>query len=95
METFYAPTFIDESINSRGKPTGKLSGLIMTRSFFRTGSGKIKVSRGVIPFHWSEDTEEAKGSALQEAIKGMKEMAELDENPPLTFIPKSLEESLK
>jgi hypothetical protein len=90
MKTYYAPTFIDRSTSSRGKPTGKLCGFIFTRSFHKTGAGKIKASRGVVPFSWSEPTDEAKAEALQEAIKGMEELPELDANPPLSFIPSNL-----
>lgn len=87
METFYAPTFIDESRSRRGKPTGKLRGFVMTRSFYKGSNGKIKSNRGVIPFSWEEDTDEAKAEALSKVITGKKEMPELDENPPLTWVP--------
>jgi hypothetical protein len=90
MKTYYAPTFIDNSISFRGKPTGRLSGFVLTRSFYRTGAGKIKATRGVVPFAWSEDTDEAKANALQIAIRGLEEMAELDGNPPLHAIPARL-----
>lgn len=91
MKTYYASTFIDQSRtypDKRGnsKPTGRLSGFLMTRSFYMQG-GKRRSSKGIKPFSWSEDTEEAKADALAQAINGMEEMPELDSNPPLDFWP--------
>lgn len=95
MKTYYAPSFIDESRtypdkNGNSRPTGKFSGMVMTRRFYVTPTGKIKAERGIVPFSWQEDTKESKATALSDAIKGMEEMPELDENPPLDFIPKGL-----
>lgn len=97
--TFYAPTFIDMSMkqpDKRGvqKPTGDLSGLIVTRTFTSKGRN-IKASRGMIPFSWKKDATAAKAEALARAIEGMEELAELDNNPSLNWIPSIVKEKLK
>jgi hypothetical protein len=99
MLTFYAPTFLDESMTHPGKrghqrPTGKLSGMVFTRRFFRKGNGKIKAERGLVSFSWDQDTQEAKVNALAKAIKGMEELPDLDKNPPLNWIPPIVKEKL-
>jgi hypothetical protein len=96
MKTYYAPTFIDESRThpdkkGNSRPTGKLKGFVMTRRFSLTPKGKIRAERGVVPFQWSEDTEEAKAEALSKVIEGMEEISELDANPPLIFIPQNIQ----
>jgi hypothetical protein len=98
--TFYAPTFIDESMthpDRRGhqKPTGRLSGMLFTRRFSTTRGGKIRAERGIVSFSWNEDTQEAKAAALEKAIEGMEgELPELDSNPPTNFIPAIVKEKL-
>lgn len=92
MKTYYAPSFIDQSRtypnkNGKSKSTGILSGMIMTRRFVKTPKGNWKGIRGIVPFSWSPDTEEAKAKSLKKAIKDMQEMAELDSNPPIDWIP--------
>jgi hypothetical protein len=52
-----------------------------------TKKGKIRAERGLISFSWKEDTQEAKAAALAKVIEGMEELPELDENPPLSWIP--------
>lgn len=99
MKTYYAPTFIDESRtfpNKKGesRPTGVLRGMIMTRRFYLTPKKKIAATRGVVPFSWLEDTVEAKTESLRKAVKGMEELPELDENPPLDFIPEVVNSTL-
>jgi hypothetical protein len=100
MLTYYAPTFIDESMtlpDKRGnqRPTGRLSGMVFTRRFSRTRGGRIKAERGVISFSWKEDTQEAKAAALAKVIEGMEgELPELDSNPPTNFIPAIVKEKL-
>ncbi|MES2216649.1 MAG: hypothetical protein V4481_05145 [Patescibacteria group bacterium] len=99
MKTYYAPTFIDESRtlpNRQGnsKPTGNLRGMVFTRTFYKTKTGKITSKRGIIPFKWVEDTEESKAEALENALIGLEEMRELDANPPLTFVPDILKNNL-
>ncbi len=96
--TFYAPTFLDESRtypdkNGNSRNTGIMRGMIFTRTFKRRGS-KIVAERGLIPFSWKEDTQEAKVEALAKAIEGMEEMAELDDNPNIGWIPKTIKERL-
>lgn len=88
---YYAPTFMDHSMSSRGKPTGDLHATIFTRVFtvYEQTNGK-RVVRSKLGFHfprWSKDDETAKASAIKKAIKGMKELTELDKNPPLDFLP--------
>jgi hypothetical protein len=101
METlrFYAPTFLDFSMtcpDKKGnkKPTGKLEGFILARTFSRRRSGKIKAERNIIPFKWNEDSEEAKVEALAKVIEGMEELPELDDNPRLEWIPAIVKERL-
>lgn len=96
--TFYAPTFLDESLtrpDKRGdqRPTGRLSGMVFTRRFSKRGA-KFKADRGVVSFSWKEDTPEAKTAALVKVIEGMEELPELDDNPPLNWIPKTIKERL-
>lgn len=98
MLTYYASTFLDESLSSRDKRgnqhrTGRLSGMIFTRRYFKKGT-KIKSERGLITFSWDEDTQEAKAAALAKAITGMEELPGLDENPPLNWVPPSIKERL-
>ena len=98
--TFYAPNFIDESmtpLDKRGhqEPTGKRSGMIFTRTFSKTRTGKIKAERGVKSFSWEENTQEAKVDALARAIEGMEELPELESNPPLNWIPQTVKERLR
>lgn len=97
--TFYAPSFLDNSTTfpdrkGRKRPTGNLSGMIFTRRFSKTGGRKITAERGVIPFSWKEDTQAAKVEALAKAIEGMQELPDLDENPPITWIPQTVKEQL-
>lgn len=94
--TFYAPTFLDESMtfpDKRGlrRPTGKLSGFVITRRFSKKGS-KFRAERGLVPFSWGRDTPKAKITALAKAIEGMEELPGLDENPPLNWIPETVKE---
>lgn len=98
--TFYAPTFFDESLtrpdkHGHQKPTGRLSGMIMTRKFSVTRAGGIKAERDLISFSWNEDTQEAKANALAKAIEGMEELPGLDDNPPLNWIPSLVKEKLQ
>jgi hypothetical protein len=92
MQLYYAPTFIDESLtrpDRRGEQhsTGRLSGIVIGRKFFKSRAGKIRAERMVISFSWEQDTQEAKAEALAKVIEGMEEMPELDNNPPLSWIP--------
>ena len=48
--------------------------------------------RIVISFSWRKNTEKAKAAALAKAIKGMEELPELDNNPPLNWIPPFVKE---
>lgn len=96
--TFYAPTFLDESMtrpDRRGhqEPTGRLSGMVFTRTFSRRGK-KIRAERGAVSFSWGTDTQKAKTKALAKVIAGMEEMLELENNPPLNWIPPSIKERL-
>lgn len=96
--TFYAPTFLDESMTRPDRkgvqtPTGKLSGMLITRRFSKRGK-KISATRGLVSFSWGEDTQEAKIAALSKAIEGMDELPELDTNPPLNWIPATVKEKL-
>lgn len=98
MLTYYAPSFLDESMShpdKRGnqRRTGRLSGMLFTRSFSRRGS-KIRAKRGIVSFSWDEDTQEAKVAALAKAIEGMEELPELDSNPPLNWVPSFIKEKL-
>lgn len=98
--TYYAPTFLDESMtlpDKRGhsRPTGRLSGFVFTRRFSRRGPRKIVAEIGLVPFSWNEDSQEAKVAALSKVIEGMKELPELDNNPPLDWIPQSVKQELK
>lgn len=98
--TFYSPTFIDESMTCPTKhcaqrPTGNLSGMVFARTFSRHPKSKrIKATRGIISFSWSEDTQDAKATALAKAIEGMEELPELDSNPELNWIPAIVKEKL-
>lgn len=97
--TFYADMFLDESMtypDKRGnrRHTGKLSGFIFTRTFKRTRNGKIVVERGIVPFSWAEDTQEAKAAAIEKVITGMEVLPGLDENPPLNWIPSFIRKEL-
>ncbi len=92
MQLYYAPTFIDGSLtrpDRRGEQhsTGRLSGMVFGRKFFKSRAGKIRAERMVISFSWKEDTQEAKAAALAKVIEGMEELPELDKNPPLSWIP--------
>jgi hypothetical protein len=92
MQCYYAPTFLDESLTfpdkkGQQRATGRLSGMVFTRKFFKTKKGKIRAERGLISFSWKEDTQEAKAAALAKVIEGMEELPELDKNPPLSWIP--------
>ena len=95
---YYASTFLDESLSfpdKRGNQhkTGKLSGMVFARRFSVTKVGKVKADRELISFSWNEDTDEAKASALAKVIEGMDgELPELDNNPPLNWIPKFIKE---
>lgn len=96
---FYAPTFLDESMSHpdrRGNnyAAGRLSGIVMGRKFTKLKSGKIRAERLVISFAWDRDTQEAKAEALAKVIDGMEELPELDNNPPLTWIPQTVKERL-
>lgn len=97
--TFYAPTFIDESMTrpdkrGRQEPTGNLRGMVFTRKFSRTRAGKIKAERGIVSFSWDEDTQDAKVAALAKAIDGMEELPELENNPPTGWVPSFIKERL-
>ena len=99
MKIYYAPTFLDESRTypdkkGNSRPTGKLRGMIMTRRFFLASNNKIKAERGMVPFSWKEDTAKSKAEALEKVIKDMQEMSELDNNPPLDFIPERVKKLL-
>lgn len=93
MQCYYAPTFLDESLTFPDKKghqraTGRLSGMVFTRKFFKTKKGKVRAERGLISFSWDRDTPEAKAAALAKVIEGMDgELPELDSNPPLNWIP--------
>ena len=96
--TFYAPTFLDESRTHPDKAgntrsTGRLSGMLMTRRFYRRGK-KIVAERGVVPFAWNQDTQEAKVEALKKVITGMEELPGLDENPSLDWVPSFIKQEL-
>lgn len=99
-KTFYAPTYLDESMSypdKRGNqhPTGRLSGMVFIRKFSKTRSGRWKAERTIISFSWKEDTQKAKAAALAKAIEGMEELPELDGNPPLNWIPPALKQMEK
>ena len=99
MLSFYAPTFIDESLTmpdkkGRQEPTGRLSGILIGRQFSKSRSGRIKASRIVKSFSWDEDTQEAKVEALAKAIDGMEELPELENNPPISWIPDLVKQAL-
>ncbi len=98
MKIYYAETFLDESQtcpNKKGvsQPTGKLQGMIFTRSFYFLGK-KIVARRGVVSFAWKKDTAECKRRALRIATKGMKELKGLDKNPELSWIPDVVKKDL-
>lgn len=99
MLTYYAPTFIDESLSrpDRGgnqRATGRLSGIMVIRQFFKKRD-KIIAKRGIVSFSWEEDTQEAKAAALAKTIEGMEgELPELANNPPISFIPAIVKEKL-
>ncbi len=100
MQLYYAPTFIDESLtrpDRRGDQhsTGRLSGIVIGRKFFKSRAGKIRAERIVKSFSWKEDTREAKAEALAKAIEGMEEMPELEKNPPLNWIPQTVRDKEK
>lgn len=100
QQTFYAPTFLDESRtypDRRGNtsPTGNLRGMVFARRFSKTKAGKIKSERMLIPFSWEEDTQEAKAAALAKVIEGMEELPGLEKNPPLNWIPDFIKEREK
>ena len=98
MLSYYAPTFLDESLSHPDKKgqqyaTGRRSGMIFVRTFSKSRSG-FKARRLVISFSWDDDSAEAKATALAKVIDGMEEMPELDKNPPLNWIPKFIKEKL-
>jgi hypothetical protein len=100
MQLYYAPTFIDESMTQpdrRGNqyPTGRLSGVVIGRKFFKSRAGKIRAERMVISFSWKKDTQEAKAEALAKVIEGMEELPELEKNPPLNWIPQIVRDKEK
>lgn len=97
--TFYAPTFIDESLTRRDrkgcqKPTGNLSGMVFTRRFSMDRRGRVKAVRGLVSFSWGEDTQAAKAAALAKVIDGMEELPELENNPPIGWVPSFIKEKL-
>jgi len=97
QKTYYARTFLDESMSSPDRKgqqhkTGRLSGMVFARKFSRLKGGKIRAERLVLSFTWDRDTQEAKADALAKVITGMDELLGLDENPPLTWIPNVVKE---
>ena len=94
QEEFYAPTYLNHSLTSKGKKTGNLKATIFTRSFRLIedikGRKYIKTQRGFRFVNWDKDTKKAEAEAILEAIGSMKEMKEIEENPPLDFIPNKI-----
>lgn len=100
MQLYYAPSFIDESLtypdrHGQQRPTGRLTGMVFGRKFFKSRSGKIKAERMLLSFSWEQDTQEAKAAALAKVIEGMEELPELDKNPPLSWIPQVVRDKEK
>jgi hypothetical protein len=97
-ETFYQPTFLDMSRSYRGEPTGVLSATIFTRTFMlienQKGKRHIDAQRGFLFQSWKKDTLKSKAAAIKLAVRGMKKMKELNDNPPLNFIPNKIEKWL-
>jgi hypothetical protein len=69
----------------------------VTRTYWiirrKDGTKVVKSERGVVSARWQND--EDKPKAIVEAVKGMTPLKELDENPPLSFIPDELAEMQK
>ena len=92
-KTFYSPTCIDESRSypdkkGNSRKTGKLNAFVCTRTFTKTeNSKKVTVKRGLISISWNEDTEDSKAIAFKKALKGLEELAWLEDNRPLAEIP--------
>lgn len=95
MKTYYAPTFLDASRTFPDKKgesskTGNLFGILFIRTFKKMKSGKITATRSLKLFRWDKDNFSSKRKALKEAIKGLTELEEIDDNPPLNFIPEKV-----
>jgi hypothetical protein len=90
---YYSDVFIDHSRSMSGEPTGNNHATIVTRTYWiiRRKDGKkiVKSARGVVSARW--ETDEDKPKAIVEAVQGMTPLKELDENPPLDFIPGEIE----
>lgn len=70
--------------------------MVFARRFSVTKTGKVRAEREVISFSWDENTDEAKAAALLKVIEKMDgELPELDENPPLNWIPKFIKDKAK
>jgi hypothetical protein len=96
--TYYAPSLLNFSHDLRGKKTGDLRATIFTRTFRlieqRNGKRHIDATRGFEFVRWDKDSDHTMRVAVAAAVKDLKELKGLDENPPLYFIPDAVERAL-
>jgi hypothetical protein len=90
-QEFYAPTYLTDR--------DKKSGTVFTRIFRlvekRNGKRHIEAQHNFRFFSWQKNSKKSEATALAATIGDMKEMKEIENNPPLSFIPDRIERWLE